>query len=258
MSYKINNLSISFGEKEVLKDVTLDIQRGDFLSILGPNGAGKSTLLKCICGILHEWRGEIMLEGKPLKKHSSRERARLVSYVPQSVSHKMPFSVFDFVAMGRYPHLSPFSTLTPEDREQIERAIETVGMQDFRARQMDTLSGGERQMVMIAAALAQGGKIMVLDEPITFLDYRHQVAVMNILQKLNQEKNFTIITVNHDLHTALHFSSRVAAIKSGHLTRYGSPDTFSDEPFLRELYETPFKKLQLAEHELILPEGLLP
>ncbi|MFC1467511.1 ABC transporter ATP-binding protein [Verrucomicrobiota bacterium] len=258
MSFSIQNLSMAFAEKEVLKNVTLNIQRGEFLSILGPNGAGKSTLLKCICGILHDWRGKIELEGKPLTKYSPRARAQLVSYVPQSVTHRLPFTVFAFVAMGRYPHLSPFSTLSTADRTHIDEAIAAVGMQDFRERQMDTLSGGERQMVMIAAALAQGGNILVLDEPITFLDYRHQVAVMKTLQRLNQEKGFTIITVNHDLHSALQFSTKLAALKNGELIRHDAPSTFREEAFLQELYGTQFRKLEFDEHELILPEGLLP
>ena len=159
--------------------------------------------------------------------------------------------------MGRYPHLSPFSTLSKNDHEQIEHAIQTVGMHDFRDRQMDTLSGGERQMVMIAAALAQGGNILVLDEPITFLDYRHQVQVMQTLQQLNREKGFTIITVNHDIHSALHFSTKLAALKSGELIQHAGPEPFRDQTFLHQLYETPFQKLQFGQHELLLPEGLL-
>jgi iron complex transport system ATP-binding protein len=257
MSFKIQNLSIAYAEKQVLKDVSLEIQPGDFLSIIGPNGAGKSTLLKCLCGILNGWTGNIQLHGKPLAKFSARERAQLISYVPQTVTHRLPFSVEEFVAMGRYPHLSPFSTLSSSDREQIEYALETVGMQDFRERQMDTLSGGERQMVMIAAALAQGGKTLVLDEPITFLDYRHQVDVMQTLQQLNREKGFTVITVNHDLHSALHFSTKLTALKNGAQIRTGSPQDFRDENFLQELYGTPFRKLTLANHELLLPEGML-
>lgn len=252
MSIQITNLSIAYTEKPVLKRISLEIRPGDFLSIIGPNGAGKSTLLKCLCGILPHWSGEIELTGKPLQKFSTRERARHISYVPQSIGHRLPFRVADFVAMGRYPHLSPFSTLTPADHANIEQALETVGMQPFRDRQMDTLSGGERQMVLIAAALAQGGKILVLDEPVTFLDYHHQVQVMQTLQQLNREKNYTIISVNHDLHTALQFSTRLAALKDGELIRTGSPEDFRKPACLQEIYGTPF-----CRQEQLIPEGLL-
>ena len=257
MSFKINKLSFAFAEKQVLHDVSLDIEHGGFISILGPNGAGKSTLLKCICGILPGWTGNVQLAGKPLSAYSARARAQLISYVPQSVTHRLPFTVFDFAAMGRYPHLSPFSTLNSEDRQIIEDALEMVGMQEFRARRMDTLSGGERQMVMIAAALAQGGRILVLDEPITFLDYRHQVDIMQTLQRLNRGRGYTIITVNHDLHSSLSFSTSLAALKDGLLIRHDAPSAFRDEAFLETLYQTPFQKLQLDGHELMLPEGLL-
>lgn len=250
MSYKTRNLSLAFADKVVLKNVTLEIQGGEFLSILGPNGAGKSTLVKCLCGVLDGWSGEIELDGKPLAKLSARERAQKVSYVPQSVSHRLPFTVFDFVAMGRYPHLSPFANLSPIDRQLVEQALETVGLQHFNTRQMDTLSGGERQMVFIAAALVQGGNIMILDEPITFLDYRHQVQVMQTLQQLNREGH-TIITVNHDLQSALQFSTTLIALKNGELIRHGRPEVFRDELFLHELYETPFR-----QHEQLIPEGL--
>jgi len=257
MSFRINSLSIAFAGKQVLDDVSLDIEPGGFISILGPNGAGKSTLLKCICGILPGWTGKIQLAGKPLPAYSARARARLVSYVPQSVDHRLPFSVFDFAAMARYPHLSPFSTLGRSDRQAVEDALDTVGLQPFRDRLMDTLSGGERQMAMIAAALAQGGQTLVLDEPITFLDYRHQVDIMQTLQLLNRESDYTIITVNHDLHSALHFSTSLAALKDGRLIRHDVPAAFRDETFLLELYQTRFRKLDLDGHELILPEGML-
>ena len=257
MSYTLKNLSMAFAEKAVLKEISLEIKSGEFLSIIGPNGAGKSTLLKCLCGILDGWSGSIQLNEKPLVNYRARERAQLVSYVPQSVGHRLPFSVFDFVAMGRYPHLSPFSTLDSADRELIEHALKTVRMQDLREQPMDTLSGGERQMVMMAAALAQGGNILILDEPITFLDYRHQVDVMQLLQQLNQENGFTIITVNHDLHSALHFSTQLVALNHGRIIRTGSPADFRDEHFLHQLYKTRFRKLAVDGQELLLPEGLL-
>ncbi len=258
MSFSIRNLSIAFAEKQVLDNVSLEVGTGEFLSILGPNGAGKSTLLRCICGLLHGWSGEVRLAGQPLGTMGVRARARTISYVPQSVAHRLPFSVFDFTALGRYPHLSPFSTLGREDRKAIEAALDAVGMLPFRARRMDTLSGGERQMAMIAAALAQGGRILVLDEPITFLDYRHQVGIMQTLQRLNREHGYTVVAVNHDLHSALHFSTSLAALKEGRLVRQGSPDDFRDEAFLETLYQTPFRKLHLEGRELVLPEGLLP
>lgn len=257
MNIEIKNLAISFNEKQILKSISLSINEGDFLSIIGPNGAGKSTLLKCICGLQNSWSGEILLGDKMVQKYSAKERAKVLSYVPQSIQNSLPFSVYDFVAMGLYPHLSPFSILRSNEHAQIKNALESVNMLQFRDRKMDTLSGGERQMVMIAAALVQGGKTLILDEPISFLDYKHQVEVMQILQRLNKEQSLTIITVNHDLHSALNFSTKIVAIKNGKIFKAGKPADFQNEAVLNEIYETPFRKLTANNQTLILPEGLL-
>ena len=256
MKINVENLSISFDEKSILKGISCEIFQGDFLSIIGPNGAGKSTILKCICGLIDGWSGSISIDEKPLKNFAPKERAKLISYVPQSVQNRLPFSVFEFVAMGRYPHLSPFSSLDKSDRDLIENALKSVQMQNFRDRKMDTLSGGERQMVMIAAGLAQGGNALILDEPINFW-LSPQVEVMQTLKNLNETQNLSIVTVNHDLQSALNFSSKLIAIKNGKLFRAGTPLEFADADFLKDLYETNFQKISIDNRNFIFPEGLL-
>jgi len=168
---QIENLGIELSGNMILKDVSLSINDGEYVSIIGPNGAGKTTLVKCIAGIHRNWEGSIQIAGQSFERYDSKALARLQSYVPQAEGRSNPLTVVEFVAMGRYPHLSAFTTLNADDYAAIDDAIERAGLAPFRHRKMNTLSGGERQMAFIAAALAQGAKILLLDEPSTFLDY---------------------------------------------------------------------------------------
>ena len=197
------NLSIRLSGKYILQDVSLSAGGGDYISIIGPNGAGKTTLIKCLGRIYKDWGGSIQIDGKPINEYSTKELAQLLSYVPQAEDRTLPFNVEEFVMMGRYPHLSPFTTLKMEDREAVNNAISLTGIESLRSQLMNTLSGGERQMAFIAGALVQGAKIFLLDEPTTFLDYRHQTAVMRILKTICRETGITIIAVHHDINMAI-------------------------------------------------------
>ena len=183
---QIKNLSIALSGNEILRDVSLSINDGEYVSIIGPNGAGKTTLIKCLAGIYCDWSGDVTIAGKLFSEYSSKALAKLQSYVPQAEGRTNPLTVMEFVAMGRYPHLSTFTTLQSEDYAAIDAAIGRAGLESFRHRKMNTLSGGERQMAFIAAALAQGAKILLLDEPSTFLDYRHQAEVAEILKSASR------------------------------------------------------------------------
>lgn len=242
---QINDLSLSLSGKEILKGISLEVNRGEYISIIGPNGAGKTSLVKCISRIYTNWSGSVEINGTDINRSSQRELARQLSYVPQAEGRALPFTVFEFVLMGRYPHLSPFTSISCADKEMVSQILDKAGLTPFSERKLDTLSGGERQMVFIAAALAQGADILLLDEPTSFLDYRHQAEVMQLLSRLHRENNITIISVSHDINAAYAQSSRIMALKGGERRFLETPEKAMNTEALEALYETPFL---IADH----------
>lgn len=253
------DFSFYWGKKAILKHISLTLEKGEYLSIIGPNGAGKSTLLKCLDGIYPKGEGEILIQGKPLKGYSPRELARLVSYVPQGDGSSLPFTVKEFVLMARYPYLSPFSSVGRQDREATFAALELTGTQEFADRYLDTLSGGERQKVLIAAALAQGAEILLLDEPTAFLDPKHEEDIYRILAKINRESGSTIVSVTHNINHATLLSRRVLALKQGSIAFCGPSEVIVQEGILEEVYERSFRFLAHPEtgRPFVVPEWTL-
>lgn len=238
---EIEDLGVTLDRNEILREVTLTIRAGEYLSIVGPNGAGKSTLIRCLAGLCPHWSGRIRIGGRDLPDFSGKQRARIMSYVPQAQERAMPFTVHEFVMMGRYPHLSPFTSCRPEDEHAVQNALEVTGVTHFRHRIVDTLSGGERQNVYIAAALAQQAHILILDEPATFLDYRHQREVMNTIRDVNRTTGKTVITVNHDINSAVAASHRILALKDGRVAFLGASAEIMQTDILNTIFDTRFR-----------------
>ncbi len=236
----VNNFSLELGGAKILQNISFSVRPGDYVSIVGPNGAGKTTLLKCLNRVLTGGSGSVRIFGQPLEKLSQRELARRVSYVPQLDGRPLPFTAAEFMAMGRYPYLSAFSGIRGQDRRELDDAARLAGVEDLLERRLDTLSGGERQKVFVAAALAQGAEIMLLDEPTTFLDYRHQVEVGRLLTRLNRRGGKTVLAVTHDLNSALAGCNRAIALKGGELVFDGPPVELLRESRLRKIYRTGF------------------
>jgi iron complex transport system ATP-binding protein len=249
---QIKNLSIRFSGNEILKGVSLDIGEGEYISIIGPNGAGKTTLIKCMAGIYSHWKGSIQIDGKAVPTLGSRELAKLQSYVPQAEGRTNPLTVEEFVATGRYPHLSAFTSMRKEDYEAVDTSLERAGLQALRKRAIATLSGGERQMAFIAAALAQDTRILLLDEPSTFLDYRHQARVSAILKSACRDSGITVIAVHHDINTAAASSDRIHAIKDGQIVFSGTAAETTDTATLEKIYDTKFISAPSADRSLPL------
>jgi len=252
----IEDFSFSFSQAPVLRHVSADVMRGEMLSIIGPNGAGKSTLLKCIMRILSGGSGTISVNGRSLADYSQKELARVLSYVPQGEGKLLPYSVEEFAMMGRYPHLSPFSSITDTDRTAVKTALEATGMNAFCGRQMSTLSGGECQKVLVAAAVAQGAGIILLDEPTAFLDPRHQDEIHRIIKRINHESGTTIVSVTHDINMAVLTSNRILALRRGEIAFCGTSDELMNNTVLRDIYG---KKFLFANHPIngrtiIVPE----
>ncbi len=237
---QIENLSISLSGNDILKGVSLTVNRGDYVSIIGPNGAGKTTLIKCVAGIHRNWSGSIRIADKLFAEHGPRQLAKIQSYVPQAEGRSIPLTVEEFVAMGRYPYLSAFTTMSAEDYRAVDAAIGQAGLQPLRHRALNTLSGGERQMAFIAAALAQESGILLLDEPTTFLDYRHQANIAALLKTTCRESGITIMAVHHDINTATACSDRICAIKDGMVAFEGTPQETVRQDVLEAIYDTGF------------------
>ena len=237
---QIDHLRLALTGNEILKGVSLRLEEGEYVSIIGPNGAGKTTLVKCAAGIHAQWTGSIRLAGKPIATYSPRQRAKLQGYVPQAEGRTVPFTVAEFVATGRYPHLSAFTTLGAADHAAIDAAIGRAGLDPLRHRPMNTLSGGERQMAFIAAALAQEAKLLLLDEPSTFLDYRHQAQVAGLLASARRERGIAVLAIHHDINTATACSDRIYAIKEGQNAFEGTASELADAAVLRAIYDTEF------------------
>ncbi len=256
---QIESLSIALSGNTILKEVSLSITDGEYVSIIGPNGAGKTTLIKCLAGIHRNWTGSIQIDGQAFEHYDSKALAKLQSYVPQAEGRTNPLTVTEFVTMGRYPHLSAFTTLKAADYSAIDDAIGRAGLEAFRHRKMNTLSGGERQMAFIAAALAQGSNILLLDEPSTFLDYRHQARVSTLLKSACRESGITVVAVHHDINTAAACSDRIHALKEGALVFSGTPEKAIDPETLKSIYDTTFISTPTPHRPIpfIIPGGAL-
>ncbi len=251
---EVADFTYAIENRRILDAVSFAVIRGQHLSIIGPNGAGKTTLLRCLLRIIEGGSGTITVAGKPLDARPRRELATMMSYVPQAAGRQLPYTAGEFVAMGRYPYLSPFSSLRPEDHEAIRHAMELTDCHRFADRMLDTLSGGERQEVMIAAALAQQASAIVLDEPTTFLDYRHQASIRRILRDVNASGT-TVISVTHDVNAALSWSDSILALREGRVAFLGSPQELVAPEVLVGIYDTDFCIGQhpTSERPLVLP-----
>jgi len=246
--FDIKNLSFSFSKKLILKSISMKIYERDYLSIIGPNGAGKTTLLKCLIRIYQTPKKTIFLNETPIEDFNQKRLAAQISYVPQGNERFFSFTVEEFVMMARYPHLSPFTSIGKKDKSAVEESLELTNITHIAGRQMNNLSGGERQMVYIAGALAQGSKVILLDEPTTFLDPKHEYDIYRILKKIHSQTNRTIVSVTHDINSALLQGDKIAILKNGQIIFYGDSDEVTKNDTLEKAYD---KKFTLIKHPTI-------
>jgi len=240
-----DNVSFTFGEKPVLKNVSFELERGSYLSIIGANGSAKSTLLKCILA-LHETgktTGTITVEGLNVAKCKRKELARVAAYVPQAGGFIPPFTVREFVALSRYPYSNTHSVLTKDDKEAVERAFSLTNTECFADKRLSELSGGERQRVYLASALAQGVNILLLDEPTSFLDPHNSAEVNTLLKRFNREEGYTIVTVTHDLNHPLDVGGYVLALRCGEEIHFGSSQGLLHSDILWKVFNHHFTVL---------------
>ncbi|MCP8306507.1 MAG: ABC transporter ATP-binding protein [archaeon] len=234
MRLVINKLSFSYRSTAALKDVTVEVNIGEVLSIVGPNGSGKSTLLKCIDRILKPNQGAVLIDGKDVANMGLRELSKMMGYVPQNSTNTFPFTVFDVVLMGRRPHIR--WSVSERDKEIVAEILEFLGIDKLAARHLNELSGGEQQKVIVARALAQQPQILLLDEPTSNLDIKHQLEILSILRGLTQSMQRSVIVAMHDLNLASRFSDRMIMLKQGCIFAIGTPESVLTEENIETVY----------------------
>ncbi|MGQ0743476.1 MAG: ABC transporter ATP-binding protein [Acidimicrobiales bacterium] len=215
-------LSVGYDKRAVIRELSATIEPSTVTALVGPNGCGKSTLLRALARLLKPQGGAVHLDGEAINKLSTRAVARMLAILPQGPSVPEGITVRELVEQGRYPHVGPLNMLTRQDHESIRRAIELTDLEAFVNRTVDQLSGGERQRVWIAMTLAQGTSIMLLDEPTSFLDIRHQMEVLELVRRLNRDEGLTVVMALHDLNHASRFADRVLAMKDGSVVADGT------------------------------------
>ena len=231
---KIDGLTFSYSSTPVLKDLTLDLTGPKFVSILGPNGVGKSTLIHCINKILSPTGGTVMLDGKDVKDITIKEMAKQVGYVPYSANDTFPLTVVDTVLMGRHPH-SKWGSLD-KDLDIVYDTLKMLGISHLAMRNFNELSAGQHQKVMLARGLVQEPKVLLLDEPTSNLDIRHQLDVTKMLKRLSEEKGILVIMISHDISIAAKFSDEIIMLRDGAIYAAGTPNEVITEPNLEAVY----------------------
>ncbi len=233
---EVSGLRVAYRGREVLHGIDLAIRPGERVALLGPNGAGKSTLLRCITGMARERHGAVLLGGTPVESLPREAVALRIAVVPQQAPVPFAIRVEELVALGRLPHEHPLLGLRDTDHEAVARSIERVGLADLVGRDARELSLGERQLVLLAMAVAQDAPCLLLDEPTVHLDLRHQVATMELLTDLNERDGVTVVAVLHDVALAAHFFPRLVVLDHGRVEADGSADVALAPDLVRRVF----------------------
>lgn len=221
---QVKNLKFGYKRELTLRNLSFNVEKGKFISIIGPNGSGKSTLLKNLNHIYRPWEGKIMVEGIDINKLRVKELARKIALVPQDTVVDYEFTVEDIVLMGRHPYKGRFQREDENDYKIVKEALELTNTLELKDSVITEISGGERQRVIIAKALAQNPSIILLDEPTSHLDINHQIEILNLLKKLNEEKGTTIVLVIHDINLATRYSDEIIMLHEGKIIGSGTPE----------------------------------
>lgn len=233
---EVESIRVGYDDKTIVHDLSLQIPDGKITTIIGSNGCGKSTLLKAITRILKHESGQVILDGQTISKMKTKELAKELAILPQSPESAHGLTVEELVSYGRFPYQKGFGNLSQKDKEVIDWALQVTKTTDFRLQSVDALSGGQRQRVWIAMALAQETDIIFLDEPTTYLDMAHQLEVLELLYKLNEEQGRTIVMVLHDLNQAARFSDYIVALSQGELVKFGTAEEVMVPEVLKKVF----------------------
>ncbi len=251
MAFIVEELTFSYEGRPVLRDISLQAPEGKFTVLLGKNGSGKSTLLRCMAGLIAPEKGRIIVFGKDLSRLTLNERAKLIGYLPQFHHPVFPFTVEEVVITGRASYV--FFTPGQKDKDKVGEAIKRVGLEAFRKRPYSELSGGERQLVLIARLLAQEPRIVVLDEPLSHLDFPNQIKFLNLLKEFTMS-DLTVIAVLHDLNSAFLHGDHFIFLKDGRVRTAGPDEQAWGPAILSQVYDTPIETIPFGERSLVIPK----
>jgi len=245
---RAEGLNLGYGERLVLKDLNFQVDYGEFVGILGPNGSGKSTLLHALSGLLPPKSGSISIKDRSLDAMASRLRAQILAVVPQSSEVRFPFSCLEIVLMGRYPHRKRWGSMTDDDLLWALKSMRRTTTEYLKDRPVTEVSGGERQRVVIARALAQDPEFLLLDEATSSLDVRKKLEIFEILKSLNAAKGLTVLCAMHDLNLAALYCGRLMFIKDGGIIQDGPTEEVFIPEVLARVYQTPMEVIRHPGH----------
>lgn len=245
VSLACHDISYSYNEMQVLHKVNLQVPHGGFCALLGRNGSGKTTLLHCLCGILHLSQGQIIINGQQISAQNGASRARYMSLVPQESGQIFPFTVFDLVLMGRNPYLKGYAQPGPEDERLAWHSLKLLHAEHLAHKRVNQISGGERQLAIVARALAQQTPIMLLDEPSNHLDFHNQYRLLYQIRKLCHEKELTVLASMHDPNAVAAVADHVALMEEGKVVAQGQAEAMLTQERLSSLYKMPIIESRL-------------
>jgi len=234
----VKNLTCGYQDKKILQDISFQVQEGEFVGIIGPNGAGKSTLLRALSRVIKPMEGNVFFEDIDIHKADAREIARKIAVVPQDSPIAFSFDVIEVVLMGRTPHIGRLQSESTQDLDISRRCMELTRSLELADRQIDQLSAGEKQRVIIARALAQQPKLLLLDEPTSHLDIGHKIQILNLIKKLNRQQNLTCLIVLHDLNLAAEYCQKLILLDEGKIHSTGTPGEILNYKTIEEVYDT--------------------
>ncbi|MFZ2054509.1 MAG: ABC transporter ATP-binding protein [Candidatus Aminicenantales bacterium] len=234
---EVKSLHAGYGGGDVIRNIDLRLEKGEFACILGPNGSGKSTLIKALQGLLKDVSGEVTIDGTDLFRLARREVSRKIAFVPQIVDLTFEFSVFELVSMGRYVHQSRLTGLSSSDRRLIKDVLEMVEIAPLQDKKVAHLSGGERQRVLIARALAQDTPLLFLDEPSSHLDLNYGLEIFAILAKLQKEQGKTILSTEHNINLAIPYAGKIIFLKRGQVLAQGPPAEMITRDKIKDVFQ---------------------
>jgi len=254
---KANSLFAGYKKKPFLKNINIQVNPGEIIVVIGPNGSGKTTLVRSLAGDITTLSGNVTINDVPINKMKARDRAKLISVVPQSSSLPGSFTVEETVSFGRTPYLNIFGRINAEDEQIAIHSLERVNALELRDRKVGEISGGEQQRVLLARAIAQQTPIMLMDEPTTYLDLHYQVNFLNLIKKLAIEDNKTIIIALHDLNQAASIADRILLLSEGQIIAFGSPREVLREDIISSTYNLKVKVSPMDGEPgfLVMPEN---
>ena len=256
---RIDALTAAYGDKVVLREISLDVPAGEILALIGPNGAGKSTLIRAASGVVPVQSGRVLVDGKDLSNLSLPQRARILAVVPQARQLGGAYSVWQAVMMGRTPHLNWLGQEGDADKDAVRLALEQTCLDIFAERQISKLSGGEQQRVLLARALAQSTPVLLLDEPTNHLDLQHQTNLLSLVRTLAKKKDLAVLMALHDLNLVSFFADKVALLVNGELRSLGTPQEVIQAANISAAYRTPVEVVPhpVTGAPLIFPQQTL-